>query len=369
MERPIFKPIGTPVQELDTPTLVVDVPALERNIEALYSFFRDRPAKVRPRVAAHRCPAIAHKQLAVEGAVGGVCVATVGQAEAFVESGIADVFIASEIVTPQKVRRLCGLARHARTTVAVDSASNVIDLSEAAVADGVGLDVAVEVHTRLNGCGVEPGQPAVELAKVVSGASGLRFAGLMSREGPVLEEDQDKVAAESRKWVQRVLDTRQMLEKEGIEVGMVSVGGTSNYRIVGSMDGVTEVPAGTYALMDGRYAQFQKVFEPAACVVTTVTSLPEPGCVITDSGQKAISTDLGLPVIGELPTAKVRGCSAEHCTIDMEEAADGTVQLGDKLRLIPWDIGTCVNLYDYIHAARDGRLEMVWDVTARGRYR
>ena len=369
MERPIFKPAGTPVEELDTPTLTVDVQVLERNLETLHSFFRDRPAKVRPRVASHRCPAIAHKQMAAEGTVGGVCVNTVGQAEAFAAAGFSDVFVANEVVTSQKVRRLCALARHAKMTVAVDSPGNVQDLSEAAVAAGVSLNAAVEIHTRTNGCGVEPGQPAVDLAKQVVGAAGLGFTGLVSREGPILTEDQDELAAESRKWIQQVLDTRQMVEQAGIDVGMVSVGGTSSYSIAGAMEGVTEVPAGAYALMDARHAQHRKDLRPAARVMTTVTSVPEPGVVITDSGQKAIGIDLGLPVIEDFPGAVFRSLSAEHGNINTEDASDGQLSPGDKLRLIPWDIGVCANIYDYIHVVRDGRLEMVWDVTARGRYR
>ena len=64
MERPIFKPIGTPVAQLDTPALVVDLALVEHNIATLHAFFQQREAKVRPHVTAHRCPALAHKQLA-----------------------------------------------------------------------------------------------------------------------------------------------------------------------------------------------------------------------------------------------------------------------------------------------------------------
>ena len=60
MERPIFKPTGTPVEELDTPALVVDLAVLDRNIEILHAFFRLREAKVRPHIEAHLCPPIAH---------------------------------------------------------------------------------------------------------------------------------------------------------------------------------------------------------------------------------------------------------------------------------------------------------------------
>ena len=63
MERPIFKPIGSPVEELDTPALVVDLDKLESNIETAHSFFEGRASKLRPRVIIHGCPAVAHMQL------------------------------------------------------------------------------------------------------------------------------------------------------------------------------------------------------------------------------------------------------------------------------------------------------------------
>jgi len=103
--------------------------------------------------------------------------------------------------------------------------------------------------------------------------------------------------------------------------------------------------------------------------MTTVTSRPEPGTAIADAGQKAVSVDLGLPVAADLPGATVASLSAEHCRLRLEGAADATLRLGDTFWLTPYDIGTCANLYDYIHAIRDGRLEAVWRVAARGQYR
>jgi D-serine deaminase-like pyridoxal phosphate-dependent protein len=369
MERPIFKPVGAPVEQLDTPALVVDLSTLERNIETLHAFFRERATKVRPHVESHRCPAIAHKQLAAGGTVGGICVGTIGQAEVFTEHGFSDVLVANEIITAQKIDRLCGLARHARMTVAADHPQNVQDLSNAARTHGVTLHVAVDIHTRGNNCGVEPGQPALDLGKLVQQAPHLELAGLMTREGPGPTEDPGKLTAESRQWIQKVLDTREMLEKAGLSVGMVSVGGTYNYEIAGTMMGVTEVLAGTYALMDYRYAQSCPQFKAAARVMATVSSRPEPGSAIVDAGQKAVGIDTGLPVAEEIPGAMVVALSAEHGRLRLREDVDGKVALADKVWLTPWDIGTCVNLYDYIHAVRDGKLEVVWEVAARGRYR
>ena len=122
MERPVFKPVGTPVEQLDTPVLVVELSTMEQNLEYLGSFFNRSGAKARPHVSAHRCPAIAHKQLAAGGTVGGISVSSVGEAEVFAAAGFTDILVASEVVTRPKIRRLCSLARDSKIAVAVDSA-------------------------------------------------------------------------------------------------------------------------------------------------------------------------------------------------------------------------------------------------------
>jgi D-serine deaminase-like pyridoxal phosphate-dependent protein len=277
--------------------------------------------------------------------------------------------VATEVVTLPKIRRLCALARQARITVAVDHPHNLQALSNAARTHGVTLHVVVDIHTRGNGCGVEPGQPALDLAKMMRQAAPLELAGLITREGPTPTEDPGKLALESRQWIQRLLDTRQLLEQAGIDVHMVAVGGTYNYEIAGATAGVTDVLAGTYALMDYRYAPSRPQFRPAARVMATVTSRPEPETAIVDAGQKAIGIDTGLPVAEEIPGSTVVSVSAEHGRLRLPNDADHQVTLAEKIWLTPWDIGTCVNLYDYLHAVRDGKLEVVWDVAARGRYR
>ena len=369
MERPIFKAVGTSVEQLDTPALVVDLAALEQNIETMHSFFRESITKLRPHMDAHGCPAIAHKQLAAGGTVGGICVSTVGQADVFAASGFTDIFITNIVVTRPKIARLCALAQQATVTVAVDNAKNVSDLSQAATANGVSLEIVVDIHTRLDRCGVEPGGPAVDLARAITDAEGLNFAGLITYEGTILEDNADDLATESRKWIQQVLDTREAVEKAGMDVRVVSVGGTYNYEIAGAMDGVTEVPAGSYALMDLKYRYHRPQFQPAARIMATVTSVPDNETVLTDSGQKAIGADTGLPSVDNIPGAKVRPLSAEHGSIMPDPSADAQVSLGDKVWSTPWDIGACTNLHDYIHGVRNERLEVVWEIPARGRYR
>ena len=346
MQRPIFKPVGTHVEDLDTPALVVDLEALSRNIESMHSPFRDGPVRLRPSVESHRCPAIAHMQLAAGGTVGGVSTSTVGQAEVFAAAGIADLLVASMVVTAPKIKRLCALARRASVSVAADNAGNVRALSEAASAAGVTLNVLVAIDPGHGWSGVQPDEDAVALASQVARASGLHLVGLMTHDA------EDNLAG-----VQRLLEARRELERNGLKVETVSAASTA-------MDGVTEVRAGSYALSDLRHLDR---FEPAARVLGSVTSLPEPGVIITDTGRKAIGNDTGEPSVDNVPGAKLRSLSAEHGLIDV----DGPVEtvLGAPVWYTPWDIGACVNLYDYIYGVRNDRLEAVLEIQARGRYR
>ncbi len=385
MERPVFQPVGTLVQDLDTPALVVDLEVMERNIEALHSFFRRSDARVRPHVASHQCPQIAHRQLEAGGTAGGVSVASVGEAEAFGNAGFNDILVANQIVTRQKIRRLCALAGRNRIAVAVDSAQNVDDLSDAATAAGVTLRVLVEVDAGLGCCGVSPGQPAVELAQHVARAAGLSFAGLMAiPPTPLLQggdlaapkeegggpsfPDRADLESEARRHIQPVLDTRELIERAGLPVEAVSVGGTHNYDVAGSMPGVTEVQAGSYPLMDYNYCRVRSEFTQAAKVLAQVISHPVENRAVLDAGHKATGPDQGIPILEGIPGAKAFRFSAEHAILQLEGGACRQLQPGDKAWLLPVDLGLCLNQYDYIRAVRGGILEGFWPLAARGRF-
>ena len=368
MERPILKPVGTPVEELDTPALVVDMDVLESNIERVQSRFSDSEVKIRPYVETHRCPAIAHKQLAAGGTVGGVGVASIGEAEVFAQNGISDILIVSEIVTAPKIGRLCALARQVRVTVAVDSAANAAELSEAAEGMGVTLNALVDINTGQERGGGAPGQPALALAQVISGSKALNFGGLISLEDDELGEDVDALVEASRRRIRQTLDTREMLERDGIAVATVSVSAQQPH-LASEVSGVTEVINGAYALMDMRHGAFLTELEPAAKVMASVTSLPEAGTAILDTGRKAMGDDYGFPIIDGREDLDVVSMSAEHGKLQWRDDADASLGLGDKIWFTPMDIGACVNVYDYIQAVRGGRLEAVLSVAARGLYR
>jgi D-serine deaminase-like pyridoxal phosphate-dependent protein len=356
---------GTPKERLDTPCLVIDLPTMERNIQKMADFFRDRECKLRPHAKTHKCPILAHKQ--VEAGAIGICCAKVGEAEAMVLGGVKDIFIANQVVGPTKIARLMALCRYADIKVAVDDPANVRELSEAAQAHGVNLGVLVEVNVRINRCGVEPGQPAVELARLVASSPGLAFKGLMGYEGQIRIPDFEQRAIETRKAMQKLLDTKEALERAGLPVEIVSAGSTSTYNITGSIPGITEVEAGTYIFMDAAY-RYIPDFDCALTLLATVISRPRKGVAIIDAGMKALSTDEGMPEVVWPRGAKLTRLSEEHGAMQVEGDAE-QLRPGDKVEILPSHGDTTINLHTHYFPLRNGILEAVWEISGRGRFR
>jgi len=340
---------------------------MEANIERMASFCRGISASLRPHSKTVKAPVLAHKQMDA-GAIG-ICCAKVGEAEVMVAGGIKDIFITNQVVTPTKIARLMSLAHQARITVAVDTADNVADLSRAAVKHGLQLEVLVEVDVGTHRSGVQAGEPALNLATAVERAPGLKFAGLMGYEGTcVFIPDFETRETSTKKALDPLLQTVELVERSGIPVGVVSSGGTGTYNITGLLPRITELEAGSYIFMDGRYRSVLQDFECALSVLSTVVNRPAPDRATIDAGVKAMSTDFGLPQPKDLPGAELFGLSEEHGHIRLEQEA-ARLRVGDLVEIIPSHCDTTINIHSHYFGVRKGVLEAVWEISARGRFR
>jgi 3-hydroxy-D-aspartate aldolase len=358
--------LGVSIYEIDTPALLIDLDVMEKNIQTMAEAFRGISADLRPHTKTHKTPIIAHKQIAA-GAIGVTC-AKLGEAEVMVEAGIRSILIANQVVGEPKVTRLVNLAKHSDVIVAVDDPANVRHLAEAARRKDLKLNVLVEVDVGNNRCGVDPGEPALTLAREVSKEASLSLRGLMGYEGfcqfiPRLEDRRAKAEAAMDKLVA----SRDTLVDAGVDVEIVSGGGTGTHMITGNYPGVTEVEAGSYVFMDAKYSTVEGLekFGKALTVLSTVLSTPRPGVAVCDAGLKALTTDFGVPVVKGVEGVEYVRANEEHGHLKVEPGA--SVKAGDKIEIFPTHCCTNTNLYDYFHCVRDGSLEAVWRIAARGR--
>lgn len=359
--------IGRRVRDLDTPVLVVDLAALERNIAKTARILKEAGVNWRPHTKSQKVPAIAHMEIAA-GAIGITC-AKLGEAEVMVYAGIKSILIANQVVGPQKVARLANLCRHGEVIVAVDSLENVRELDAAARQKGVRIPVVVEVDTGMERCGVEPGEPAVALSREVYECAGLRYMGLMTWEGPARRcKDLEERRAVCERMVGLLISTAQLCREAGLPVEVVGCGGTGTEEISSRVPGVTEIHAGGIIFNDMYYSTLGLEREFALTVLSTVISRPKPTRIITDAGRKAMSSHMAVPAPKGLAGVKSVALSAEHGKIELEEP-NFDLKVGDKVEWIVGYADMTVCLHDEMYGVRDGIVEVVWPVAARGKLR
>jgi D-threonine aldolase len=353
----------TSLSEIPTPALIVDVAALDRNIARMAAFFASGPCRLRPHFKAHKTPAIARRQLAAGSCVGLTC-ATVSEAEVVAEF-CEDVLIANEIVSADKCARVAALARNRAVTVAVDSSVGIDALAEAARHAAATIGVLIDVNVGQGRCGVEPGDATVALARRVAATTGLAMRGVMGYEGhlqPV--RDRAEREARTRTAMRELVETAKQIRAVGIPCEIVSSGGTGTYDISGRVDGVTEIQAGSYALMDTDYASVGVPFEQAFFVLGTIVSRPSPERCVADCGHKSMTKDHGHPSVNGVDGATVTALNDEHAVIAVP--ASCPLAIGDRVRLTPSHTDPTVNLHDVFYAVEGDRIVDVWPIAGRG---
>lgn len=356
--------IGTGIADLDTPCLLVDIDALERNYQVIADTYRDTECKMRAHIKNLKSPLMAHMQIRAGGTVGGVCAAKVAEAEVMVEGGINDILIPNQVVTQDKIERLCTLAHQASIMVAADSPDNLCAISEVADRMGVTIGVVIEVDTQMQRAGIRATEQGVTLATLAESLPGIAFKGVMSHQTLPGHPDRETRFIEGPRFIQKTLDVKEAIEAEGISVEVVSAGESWTYDICPTIPGVTEVEGGTYALMSHSYA-YMEDFEIAAKILGTVISTPHPGVAIGDTGSRCLASPGGvLPALDDVPGVRVDSLQANH--IVLKSDGDMPMQVGDKYQLISGQQDIMVNRWDQYIVMRGGVVEAVWDITARG---
>ena len=365
---------GMDAADIQTPALVLDLDALERNIKKMGDYAKAHGMRHRVHGKMHKSVDVAKLQESLGGAVG-VCCQKVSEAEVFARGGIKDILVSNQVRDPVKIDRLARMPKlGARTIVCVDDLENVADLSAAAQKHGTELEVLVEIDCGAGRCGVTTTQDVVAIARAVEAAPGLKFTGIQAYQGAM--QHLDSYADRKAKLdiaIDMVKDAVQGLKAQGIDCELVSGGGTGSYYFESNSGVYNELQCGSYAFMDADYGRIldengqridQGEWENAFFILTSVMSHAKPHLAVVDAGLKAQSVDSGLPVVFGRSDVKYIKCSDEHGVV---EDADGALKVGDKLHLIPGHCDPTANVHDWYVGVRNGKVETVWPVSARGK--
>ncbi len=329
--------------DLTTPALLVDEAALERNLSLMSSH---RPgARLRPHVKAHKTTELARRQR--EHGHRGFALATVREVVGMAEAGLGDdLLLANEVLD---MRRLGAVVQGgARVTVAVDSEP----VARAAAVGGV-LEVLIDVNVGLPRCGVAPDR-AGALADLCR-SLGLDVRGVMGYEGHLM------LLADPAERLRQTEQCMELLLHAHADVGgdVISGGGTGTWI---SNTWVTELQAGSYALMDSAYGAITDVpFEQALTVLATVVSVNTAGWAVVDAGLKAFGMDHGKPSV---PGADVRSCSDEHSVFSMRDGAP-LPSVGERVHMVPAHVDPTCALHERMHLVNSDEVVETWPVDLR----
>ena len=344
----------------ETPFAVLDLDKFEFNLERARNFSEEIGVSQRPHCKTHKIPELAKLQIKL-GAIG-ITLATIGEAEVFVDAGINDIFIAYPIwPTAVKKLRLTELAKRAKISVGVDSAEAVAGwrgLSE--------VSFLVEVNSGHNRSGCKPAQ-AGELAQALVKA-GLAFKGIFTYPGHSYHpEKREQASLDEDKALKIAL---QSLAENGLEAEVVSGGSTPSWRTTSSL--LTEMRQGVYPFNDAQQLELGNciIEDVSFWLVATVVSKSGQKIVL-DAGSKALGADRATWATGygrlmDYPGAVLTALSEHHVTAVIPEG-ELAPELGAQIRVIPNHVCNAFNLQDVVYPQSAGVLGEPMTVLARGK--
>lgn len=345
-----------------TPYLRVDVARLQANLARVAERAAVSGVALRPHAKTHKSPEIARLQLEA-GAIG-LTVATIGEAECFVEHGVEDLFIAYALwVDGSAAARLRDLAERASIAIGTDSVESA--RQSARMLAGSAVEVLVEVDSGHHRTGVDP-----DLAGTVAAAAvetGLPVRGVFTFPGHSYAPTALRNAADDEGRSLRTATAS--MRAVGLEPDVVS-GGSTPSLAHSHTDTLTELRPGVYVFGDAQQWELGTAEpEQVALVCRSTVVSHAGGRLVVDAGSKALGADrapyaTGWGRLPAFPEARIVMLSEHHAVVDLAGAP--LPPLGTQVDVVPNHVCATVNLADTLWADTGDDL-VPWPVAARGR--
>lgn len=359
------------MKKLPTPAVTIDLDIVEKNIKEMLREAEKVKICHRPHIKTHRSSYLAKMQ--TDAGCIGITAAKLGEAETMAEAGIRDIFIAYPIIGRDKLERLYKLTKKTKVSTIVNSYVGAKSLSDFFEEEGEMIDVLIEVDGGLNRGGIKPGKDTLLYAKKIQDLKGIRIKGLMYYGGLVYDShDKDEIENYAMQESKVLKDNGKMLEEEGFSMDVLSAGSSFTGKIPQALAGITEIRSGHYIFNDCGQIDvgLAKPEDCALRVVATIVSKPDEQVVIADVGTKSLTSDTchyrkGYGYIVDHPEIEIYALNEEHAFLRSEET--NSLQIGDKIEIIPNHACVVTNLVDEVYGLRGGKLDRMIKIDARGK--
>ena len=356
-------------QQIVSPALIYDLQIIERNVDRMIQM-AGGAQRLWPHVKTHKCADMV-KLLMGKGISRFKC-ATIAEGEMVGQCGAAQAILSYPLVGPNIARfiRLAEAFPKTEYFAIGDDEEQIRLLSDAARQAGMRVNFLLDINDGLNRTGVCTAR-AGDLYRKAAAMPGIRIRGMHVYDGHRHEGQLAQRGENVRNDVLPVYALRGELEKEGLDCGIMVMGGTPSFPCHAGYPDVFLSP-GTCLIEDYGYASsFPDLpFEIGAMVLTRVVSHPAPGVFTLDLGYKGVAADPAIPraVIAGYEDAVTLMQNEEHWVLRMPEGREAErPQIGQVLYAAPVHICPTSALYPSILVAKEGKIVAEWPVTARNR--
>ncbi|MGB9813814.1 MAG: alanine racemase [Thermovenabulum sp.] len=363
----------TNISELPTPASLVDLDKLEKNLREMADLCRENKKQLWPMVKTHKSTQIAKMQL--DFGAKGFLVGTIDEAEKLVECGFKEIMYAYPVASKENIERILSLAKNAHVILSFDGKEAASKVEEACSKIGLYIEYLIIIDSGLHRFGVAP-EKAPELVTELKEFNHLKFKGIATHPGHVYAKTSiDEVKAVAEEEAQALHIALKYLEKEGFTVDIIATGSTPTAAFAAKDDKINILRPGNYVFYDAIQVALGIVPEErcALTVLATVIAHPREDMIIIDAGSKCFGLDkgahgvsltTGYGIVKGHPELIIESLSEEVGKVRITRNTN--VKVGDKIEVIPNHACSCANMTSFLVGHRNGIIEKVLPVDARG---
>lgn len=354
-----------------TPALVLYPEIIESNVARTLDLLGGNPDRWRAHIKTAKL-AYTLRTLLDRGVRNFKCATTLELLTAC-ENGATDVLVAYPVMgaNAQRVREIADSFRQVRISVLAENQQQIRQWV------GSPVGIFLDINPGMNRTGIEQGNNSevLELIRAIR-RNKLEFRGLHYYDGQFGHEDEPPRTIAAHAGYDRLMQLVSEAAQNALQIPELITAGTPTFPCSLSYEAfrgapfVHRVSPGTIVYCDATsMAQLPAEYRyaPAAVVVTRVVSHPSSGIVTCDAGHKSVSADAGVPtcVVMGHPELSPLGPSEEHLPMQVRSGAPPA--FGEVLYLIPRHVCPTVNNFDAGLLVRNGEIQSVEKVSARGR--
>jgi D-serine deaminase-like pyridoxal phosphate-dependent protein len=354
-----------------TPALVIYPEMIARNIEQTVQLLDGDANRWRPHIKTAKL-SFTLRMLLRRGIRNFKCATTLELLTAC-QCGTPDVLLAYPAIgaNAQRVREIAAQFPDVRISVLAESEEHIRQWR------GSSVGIFVDINPGMNRTGIDQDNPGKLLALVREiAANSLDFRGLHYYDGQYGAVPEPERTGQAHAGYDRLLDLVRKLQAHEMRVPEVITAGTPtfpcslSFTAFRNAEFIHRISPGTIVYCDATsLAQLANLpgYQPAVLVMSRVVSHPRAAIITCDAGHKAVSADSGVPtslVLG-YPELTPLAPSEEHLPLAVQEGAT-PLSLGEILYLLPRHVCPTVNNFDHALMVRNGAVEAVEEVSARG---